>query len=159
VDCEPLLGKGDDFKAVSGDWLEKCDRCNLNLDENISENVGPGQTAAEFENRHKNEKSPKLQDGATKIRGFYQSYLHPIGCNSVDGDLGLWSDLEQVLGIGVAWHQRQSVKDLFDRTESEKQCLSKLEHAPKVDFHWSPISTIIFTACLKHVLLWLFVRK
>jgi hypothetical protein len=31
------------------------------------------------------------------------------------------SDFEEVVGIGVAWHQMQSVTDLFDWVEAEKQ--------------------------------------
>jgi hypothetical protein len=48
---------------------------------------------------------------------FYQSFAYPILADSVDGELRLWSDLEQMVGIGVAWHQRQSVVDPCDWTE------------------------------------------
>jgi hypothetical protein len=131
-DIESLLGKSDKFKAVCGSGLEKCDGCYLHLDKNRSEIVRSGQTAAGFEKRQKeHEKSSKLQDGATKTRLFYQSYPHPTVADSVDGKRGLWSDLEQVVGIGVAWHQRQSVIDLFDWTESETECLSKLKDGAK----------------------------
>jgi hypothetical protein len=63
---------------------------------------------------------------------FYQSDPHPTMADSVDGESGLWSDLEQVGGIGVSLHQRQSVIDLFDSTDAEKQCWPKLKDG--VDF-------------------------
>jgi hypothetical protein len=89
--------------------------------------VRSGQTTAGFEKRQReHEKSSRLQDSATKSRLFYHSNPHPTVADSVGGKRGVWSDLEQVVGIGVAWHQRQSVIDLFDWTESEKQFLARL---------------------------------
>jgi hypothetical protein len=92
-DSESLLGKGDKLKRVSGSGLEKCDGCYLHLDQNRSEIVRSGQTAAVFEKRRKeHERSSKLQDGATKTRAFYLSYPHPTVADSIGEKLGLWTD-------------------------------------------------------------------
>jgi hypothetical protein len=50
---------------------------------------------------------------------------------TVDGKLGVWDDLDQVIGIALDHHQRQSIIDLFDWTETEKQCLSNLKEGAK----------------------------
>jgi hypothetical protein len=49
----------------------------------------------------------------------------------MDGKRDLWSDLSRVVRTDVAWHQRQSVVNLCDWNESEKQCLSMLSDEAK----------------------------
>jgi hypothetical protein len=123
-ESESLRAKGDKFNVLFGYGLEKCDGCYLHLDNNRSEIVRSGQTTAEFEKLLK--KSSKLQVGATKTRLFLQSFPQPTVADSVGGKRGLWSDLEQVVGIGVAWYHSQSVIEVLDRTESEEEFLPML---------------------------------
>jgi hypothetical protein len=72
------LGKGDEFKAVAGSGLGKCDGCYLHLDKNRSQIVRSDQTVGGLEKTYKeHEKSSKRQGQATKPEFFYQKYPHP----------------------------------------------------------------------------------
>ena len=131
-DHESLLGNAQKFKAVDGSGLEQCDGCYLHLDKNRSEIVRSGQTTTGFWKRNQqHEKASKLQDPSTRGRLFYQSYPHKLVAGKVEGKLGLWDDLEQVVGIGIEHHQRKAIIDLFDWTESEAKCLENMKEGAK----------------------------